>query len=414
MTSDPIHDLIHAQLADTGRFLSDLIRFPSTSGREHDAMFFLDRIFKAYGFKVEQIALSNTLRQDPDYSNPIPDIDYDGRFNLRVTMSGAGGGKTVLFNSHTDVVPPSVDQPDPWTPRLENGILYGRGACDAKGQVATILLVLRTLKALKVKLRGSVIAHLVNEEENGGNGTLAMARKGEKADACVVLEPTDRRVFTSIRGAVWFRLVFSGRAGHSGQAGVTRSALLMARDAMAILEAYHADLLKRSRGLPLFDVYPNPMPLTFGHLEAGNWPASAPSRAVMEGVLGLLPNVTKEQVCAEMKAVLAKGGDEFFAANTALSFMYRHDSSVIDPSSDFTQLLLRASNTVGVPAEIAAMTASCDAWFYNNQLGIPSVVYGPGSLKVAHSKDEQIALDEIAKAAETLVRFILDYCGTSS
>jgi acetylornithine deacetylase len=414
MTSDPIHDLIHAQLAGTGTILSDLIRFPSTSGREHDAMLFLDRILKADGFKVEQIALSNTLRLDPDYSNPIPNIDYDGRFNLRVTMPGAGGGKTVLFNSHTDVVPPSVDQPDPWTPRIENGILYGRGACDAKGQVATILLVLRTLKALKVKLRGSVIAHLVNEEENGGNGTLAMARKGEKADACVVLEPTDRRVFTSIRGAVWFRLIFSGRAGHSGQAGVTRSALLMARDAMAILETYHADLLKRSRGLPLFDVYPNPMPLTFGHLEAGNWPASAPSRAVMEGVLGLLPNVTKEQVCAEMQAVLAKGGDEFFAANTALSFMYRHDSSVIDPNSDFTQILLRASKTAGVPAEIAAMTASCDAWFYNNLLGIPTVVYGPGSLKVAHSKDEQIALDEIAKAAETLVRFILDYCGTSS
>jgi acetylornithine deacetylase len=414
MTSDRIHDMVRTQLPDIGKVLGDLIRFPSTSGREQDAMAFLDRLLKADGFQVEQVALSNALRQDPDYSNPIPDINYDGRFNLRVSLPGSGGGKTVLFNGHTDVVPPSVDQPDPWTPRLENGVLFGRGACDAKGQVATILLVLRTLKSLNIKLRGSVLAHLVNEEENGGNGTLAMARKGEKADACVVLEPTDRRVFTSIRGAVWFRLVFSGRAGHSGQAGVTRSALLMARDAMAILEAYHADLLKRSRGLPLFDVYPNPMPITFGHLEAGNWPASAPSRAVMEGVLGLLPNVTKEQVCAEMKAALAKGGDEFFAANTALTFMYRHDSSVIDPCADFSPALIRAAQAAGVPAEIAAMTASCDAWFYNNQLGIPTVVYGPGSLKVAHSKDEQIALDEIAGAAETLVRFILDYCGTSS
>jgi acetylornithine deacetylase len=414
MTSDRIHDLIYGQLPDIATVLGDLIRFPSTSGREHDAMLFLDRTLKADGFQVEPVALSNSLRQDPDYSNPIPDIGYDGRFNLRVSLPGVGGGKTVLLNSHTDVVPPSVDQPDPWNPRLENGILFGRGACDAKGQVATILLVLRTLKALKVKLRGSVIAHLVNEEENGGNGTLAMARRGEKADACVVLEPTDGRVFTSIRGAVWFRLVFSGRAGHSGQAGVTRSALLMARDAMAILEAYHADLLKRSRGLPLFDVYPNPMPLTFGHLEAGNWPASAPSRAVMEGVLGLLPNVTKEQVCAEIKAALAKGGDEFFSANTSLSFLYRHDSSVIDPQSELPQILLQSAKVTGVPAEISAMTASCDAWFYNNLLGIPTVVYGPGSLKVAHSKDEQIALDHIAQAAETLVRFILDYCGKTS
>jgi acetylornithine deacetylase/succinyl-diaminopimelate desuccinylase len=134
----------------------------------------------------------------------------------------------------------------------------------------------------------------------------------------------------------------------------------------------------------------------------------------MEGVLGLLPNVTKEQVCAEIKAALAKGGDEFFSANTSLSFLYRHDSSVIDPQSELPQILLQSAKVTGVPAEISAMTASCDAWFYNNLLGIPTVVYGPGSLKVAHSKDEQIALDHIAQAAETLVRFILDYCGKTS
>jgi acetylornithine deacetylase/succinyl-diaminopimelate desuccinylase-like protein len=59
------------------------------------------------------------------------------------------------------------------------------------------------------------------------------------------------------------------------------------------------------------------------------------------------------------------------------------------------------------------MTASCDAWFYNNMLGIPTVVYGPGSLKAAHSKDEHISMDEIASAAEALVGFIIKYCGVS-
>jgi len=59
---------------------------------------------------------------------------------------------------------------------------------------------------------------------------------------------------------------------------------------------------------------------------------------------------------------------------------------------------------------VSGMTASCDAWFYNNQLGIPTVVYGPGTLGVAHSKDEQIALADIGKAAEVLARLILDYC----
>ena len=75
------------------------------------------------------------------------------------------------------------------------------------------------------------------------------------------------------------------------------------------------------------------------------------------------------------------------------------------------QGLLRAANALGVPLTIAAMTASCDAWFYANQLGVPAVVYGPGSLAVAHSKDEQIAMPDIAEAATVLTRFVLDACG---
>ena len=59
------------------------------------------------------------------------------------------------------------------------------------------------------------------------------------------------------------------------------------------------------------------------------------------------------------------------------------------------------------------MTASCDSWFYNNQLGIPTVVFGPGSLRFAHSNEEQIQLDEILDAAVILVRFIQRWCGSA-
>ena len=102
------------------------------------------------------------------------------------------------------------------------------------------------------------------------------------------------------------------------------------------------------------------------------------------------------------------GKEELFAE---LGYADRHDSSVLDPAHDLPQGLLRASAAMGTPAAVDAMTASGDAWFYNNQLGIPTVVYGPGTLKVAHSKDEQIALADMAASAATLVRFIMDYCG---
>lgn len=414
--SDPgvIRATVARLMPEMEKFLSDLVRLPSTPGQEAEAMEYMAGAFAGHEANVEKIPLSDALKNDPDYSDPIPGIIYDGRFNLRIARPGAGNGKRTLFNSHVDVVPPSEEMAEPWNPKIRNGALWGRGACDAKGQLATIYLVFRALEALKWRLKGDVLAHLVVEEENGGNGTLAMARRGEQADCCIVLEPSDNVVFTSVRGAVWFRLTLNGKAGHSGQAGQTRSALLMARDAIAVLERYHAELLAASRGLPLFDPYPNPMPITFGKLQAGNWPASAPSRATIEGVLGLLPNRSHEEVALGMARALKSAGDEFLASNFDLKFMYRHNSSVLDPEHELPRGLLRAAERCGRKLTIGAMTASCDAWFYNNQLAIPTVVYGPGALKVAHSKDEHISLGAIAEAAEHLLVFLQAQNGGAS
>ncbi len=397
--------------AATQSFLCDLIRFPSTSGQEAAAMDFLRAAVSNLGCEVTVCPLSNTLRQDRDYSDPIPDIEYDGRYCLRVRLPGSGGGRSVLFNTHVDVVPASEGMEDAFTPRVEQGIVYGRGACDAKGQVACLYALLRALR--HERRAGDVIVHFVVEEENGGNGSLAMARRGEEADACVVLEPTDGHLYASVRGAVWFRLVFRGKAGHSGAASATRSALLLARDAMASLEGYHADLLRASRGLPLFDDHPNPMPLTFGRLQAGNWPAAAPNTAVLEGVLGLLPNKSKEEVMAEFRDRLF-GAGHFTPDNLDVHFMYRHDSSVLDPDHELPRALLRAADAAGAPLAVAGMPASCDAWFYNNKLSIPTVVAGPGSLKVAHSREEQIALAEVLGFASLLGDFVRDYCNRPS
>lgn len=406
---DSIRSTVEKLLPDARRFLCDLIAIPSLPGQEDEAMLFCEREFRGLG-AVERVPLSDALKQDPDYSDPVPGIAYDGRFNLRVIRSGCGGGRKLIMNAHTDVVPPSEGMINPFLPRVDNGTIFGRGACDDKGQVALLYLVLRALDALGVKQRGDLVGHLVVEEEVGGNGSLAMVRTGEGADGCIVLEASGGRLFTAIRGAVWFRLTLNGRAGHSGEAEQTRSALLMARDAIAILESYHARLLASSRGFALFDAFPNPMPITFGRLQAGNWPAAAPSRAVIEGVLGLLPNKTKEQICREMRETLAGGGDGSLAGNFELSFMYRHDASVVDPGHPLPRALLGSAARAGAPVEIGAMTASCDAWFYNNQLAIPTVVFGAGSLRTAHSKDEQLSLRDLSEAAGVLTAFVQDYC----
>jgi acetylornithine deacetylase len=405
-----LHAALESARPETERFLCDLIRFPSLPGSEAGAAGYARKRFEEIA-EVEAIPLSNTLRNDPDYSDPLPGLQYDGHSDLRVHLAGSGGGRKLLLNTHLDVVPPPQGREDLFQPVAENGLIKGRGACDAKGQVAAIFAAFAALKRLGVPLVGDLIAHLVVEEEVGGNGTLAMIRRGEAADACIVMEPTSLRILSSVRGAVWFRVTCTGRPGHSGRALETVSALKMTVRVMEILEQYHARLLAASRGIPIFDPFQNPMPITFGKLAAGDWPAAAPACAVLEGVLGLLPNKTRGQVMDEMRRAILESGDEWLREHFKLEFMYRHDSSVLDTGHPLVTGLQSCCRELDLAGEVTAMTASCDAWFYNNQLAIPTVVFGAGSLGYAHTDHEQIRMDEILQAAAVLVRFAGQWCG---
>ena len=406
--SDQIKAIIEKHSRETEQVLMGLLRFPSTPGSESGAMEFLSEILGPVFTSVEKVELSNSIKDDEDYSSPIPDIDYDGRYNLCVGLRG-DKGKRILLNTHIDVVPASAGQEDAFNPSLKDGVIYARGACDAKGQAAVIYLVAKALNELEAESRNELVAHLVVEEENGGNGTLAMARRGEKADAAVVLEPTAGKIFTSARGAVWFRVTLTGKPGHSGKAGQTRSALKLAIEAVEILEGYHKRLLAESKGIDLFDKYENPMPITFGKLHSGTWPATAPGEAVIEGVLGLLPNKTRHEVMAEMEQALVVNGSQWLKKNMQLDLTYRHDSHVLDPEHSLPKALIESCKAAGTTAKIDAMTASCDSWLYNNQLGIPTVVFGAGDLKFAHSNNEQISMNEIKSTAMALVHLLCNY-----
>ena len=412
MAIDPeqIRAAVAGRLDEAKAFLCELVRRPSLPGQEAEAMDFAAGAFAAAA-DVERVGLTNALRDDPNYSDPIPDIEYDGRSNLRAVRRGGGGGRSLLLNAHIDTVPPSQGQENPFDPTELDGALTGRGSCDAKGQVATAWLTLAALTDLGVTLGGDVKVHVVVEEEVGGNGTVAMVRAGETADGCIVLEPTNFRIFTSIRGAVWFRVTLRGKPGHPGRPGTTRSALDMAVQVVAILKDYHQRLLSESGGLPMFERYENPMPLVIGKLHAGNWPATAAGEAVLEGILGLLPNRTARQVMDEMTAAIAGAGGADIADNFDIHFMYRHDASVIPADHELATGLLAAATAAGAGAEIDAMTASCDACYYNNQLGVPTLVFGGGDLGVAHSNHERMPVADLALAAETLAGMAVRFCG---
>jgi acetylornithine deacetylase len=391
-------------------FLCELIKIPSTRGFEGDAARMAHARFLEVGDKCELVPIDDSIMEDPDYDFPLPDFSYADTPQVEVRIKGSGGGKTIVFNTHLDVVPPSEGQENPFSPYEKEGRIYGRGSVDAKGQVATLYALALLLREKGWQPKGDLLFHLVVEEENGGNGTLAMVRRGVEADAAIVLEPSELKVIAAVRGAMWFQLRIFGRATHSGNVQGRVSAVDKAYVAIHALREYHDNLLAASRHLPLFDVYPDPMPLTIGQFDAGTWPATVPAEAVLKGLIGFLPNKTRLEVQHELEQAIRECGDEWLRDNFEITFpMLRNDGNALPADHPLVSAMCASVERMGQEAVVDAMRAACDAWQYANVVGIPTLVFGPGSLGVAHSADEHIAVEEIFTAADILADFVMNY-----
>lgn len=394
----------------TINFLKELIRIPSTRGYEGNAARYSQRAFQDFSDSSMLVPIDDSIMEHPDYDFWLPDFTYQDTPQVEVIIKGETPGKAVVFNTHLDVVPPSAGQQDPFTPQERKGKIFGRGSVDAKGQVATLYALAQILRENDLKPRGDVIFHLVVEEENGGNGTLAMVNRGVEADAAIVLEPSELKIIPAVRGAVWFQLRVFGKATHSGNTEGRISAIDAAYQAIEILRSYHNRLLDSSRHLPLFDEYADPMPLTIGQFESGTWPATVPDEATLQGLIGFLPNKNRKEVQLELEEALRTQGDDWLKDNFEITFpMLRNDGNSLPVDHPLVQAFRTSVQRTGLTPKIDAMRAACDAWQYANKLEIPTVVFGPGSLSVAHSAEEHIAGEEIFLAAQVLADFVMTY-----
>lgn len=397
---------IEKNLDASVELLQELIKFPSIRSNEKEISRFLKKEIEEYVDSAELMIMPESIIDDPDYSFKLDDFKYSGTSNLRIKLKGEARGKTLAFNAHLDVVPATVGQENAFSPRIIENKVFGRGACDCKGQITTLWLVLKSLHDLRLKPAGDIITDFVVEEECGGNGSLLVVRNGLRTDGAVILESTDLHVVHLVRGAVWFEVETKGKAGHSGSPESTSSALEEAVKVMNAIEEVRKKLLLISRKkVDKIADHPNPMPLTFGMLHSGNWPAAAPSKAVLKGVFGFLPPFNREEVQREMEEAVGQ-----FQAGIKFN-MLNNNPSVTEKNHPIVRNMLEAAKEAGIESRPEFMNASCDAWRYSEQLKIPTIVFGAGSITTAHSKDEHINIGDIKKAALSLIYFINRWSG---
>ena len=147
-----------------------------------------------------------------------PGLDFAGRPQLIASVAGRGGGRSLVFNGHIDVVsaaPVSEWASDPFVGVVRDGLLYGRGACDMKGGIAAMVFAAEVLSSLGVVLDGDLFVATNTDEESSGAGGTALVARGLSADAGVVTEPTGFQVWTCCRGSEYGVVRVPGRPGHA-------------------------------------------------------------------------------------------------------------------------------------------------------------------------------------------------------
>lgn len=151
-----------------------------------------------------------------EHLNIKTEIDYfgEGRLNVTGIIRGTGGGQSLMLNAHMDTVD-VTHMPDPFSAKIDDGRLYGRGAQDMKGSIAAILSVAKYMQDNKISLRGDLILSFVADEEYNSMGT-EYALSKYHTDGAIVTEPTDLDICIAHKGFGLFEIVTQGRSAHGG------------------------------------------------------------------------------------------------------------------------------------------------------------------------------------------------------
>ena len=413
-------DEVDAAADVTEARLAALVAVPSIGGTdpEHEIQALLAADLAAAGLETDHWRLPlDELLAAPDF--PGVEVHRDEAWGLVGRLPGTGDGATLMLNGHIDVVPvgdPAAwTTPDPFSGRVVDGELHGRGSCDMKAGVVAALAAVTALRRAGVPLRGDLLLACVPGEEDGGLGTYATLRRGWTADACVVPEPTSLDLVTANAGALTFRLTVPGRATHASRRTDGVSAVEKLVPVLAALGRLESD---RNRDVdPLMARWTLAYPLSIGKVQAGDWASSVPDLLIAEGRLG----VALDEPVEDARAALEQAVAEVSAEDT---WLRDHPVSVQWWGGQFASGRLPADSDLAdrmSAAHTAVATGTPGRWGapYGSDLrllagaGIPTLHYGPGDAVLAHAPDERVPLAEVHTAARALALLALDVCGTA-
>ena len=372
---------------ETLELLRDMVRAPSHPGiarQEEGTVRALEAYLRRHAVPVELVEVR------------------EGRPNLVATLEGKAPGPRLVLCGHTDTVPPNAGaEADFFSARVADGRMFGRGTVDMKGALAAMAAALADIRDAGGLPSGRVTLAAVVDEEMESLGAEALILGGLEADGAIVGEPTGNRVALGHKGLEWLEVRFMGRAAHGSTPEAGVSAIGAAAHFVRLVEAELVPAFERRRdpvlGLPAINL---------GTIRGGQQPSMVADDCRVQLDRRWVTTETVEQVLGDLEELLAEVRAARPGLRTSLERMpggmatMLHGPLVIDPAHPLVAAALGAFADVGQAAPAATVfPAWTDGALISREAGIPTLVWGPGELALAHSAEESVPVADIFLAA---------------
>jgi acetylornithine deacetylase len=360
-----------------------------------------------------------------------PGLSFEGRPQLIARVGGSGGGRSLVFNGHIDVVsaePRSAWASDPFVASVRDRCLYGRGACDMKGGIAAMVFAVETMSSLGISLDGDLLVATNTDEESSGAGGTALVEHGLRADAGIVTEPTGFETWIACRGSDYGVITVPGRPGHAEvrqpdwRLGGAVNAI---EKATVVLEAI-ASLREAWSIQPEFShPYLSPPSLLPTLARAGEWAVTYPASCELTFAVMYLP---AQADGTGWGSEVRREVEDWIARETAQDdWLLEHPPVIewwpnpvmpfeISPDAPIVGVMQSATADVGRPGRLGGLDSWYDGATLTQLAGIPSIGYGPpgfdtDGVSVAHMIDEFVPVDGLVAAAQGLAVAAMRFCG---
>ena len=308
-----------------------------------------------------------------------------GRPNVIASLHRDDAYPTLVIEGHTDTVGGASAEPG-----IDGGRLVGRGACDVKGGIAAALHALERLAAIDLRLNVRFVGAV--DEEVGFAGATHYVRHHADADAAIVIEPTSLVPVVAHAGVLRGELRAEGRAVHSSTPELGENAITALAEAIPGIASWAEQREPREHelcGRTSFSVTT---------IRGGSGINTIPAECVAEFDWRLHPSDDPELARAALVGHLADSAPRVSLASVSLM-----DGGL---DLDLGEPLVAAAQAVC--GRVTGLRAGTDASKFA-RAGIPAIVLGPGSLAQAHTADEWIEIEELARAAELYVELCLAF-----